>query len=57
MREAHEWKYIKVGTDLVQHIPTVTQMGKVYKRLIIDTMQPAANYVDAMIRVYNNGGF
>ena len=45
---------LRVDTELVQHIPTATQMGKVYKRLISDTMQPSENYVDGMIRVYND---
>jgi len=45
---------LMVDTELVQHIPTATQMGKIYKRLISDTMQPSENYVDGMIRVYND---
>ena len=45
---------LMVDTDLVRHIPTATQMGKVYKRLIFDTLQPTENYVDGMIRVYND---
>ncbi len=35
----------------MKHIPTETQMGKVYKRLILDTMQPGENYVDGDIFV------
>ena len=49
-----DFDVLMVNTDLVKHIPTVTQMGKVYKRLIIDTMQPEENYVDGIIRVYND---
>lgn len=45
---------LNVDTELVKIIPTETQMGKVYMRLIIDTMQPEENYVDGMIRVYND---
>ena len=44
----------KVDTDLVVSIPTVTQMGKVYMRLIIDTLLPKEDYVDGMLRVYND---
>ena len=44
----------KVDPDLCSNIPTSTQMGKVYKRLIIDTMQPGEDYADAMLRVYND---
>ena len=35
------------------HIPTATQMGKVYKRLILATMQPGEDPVDGLMRVYN----
>ena len=43
-----------VNPKLVSHIPTETQMGKVYTRLIVDTLLPEENYVDGMIRVYND---
>lgn len=43
-----------VNTDLVSYIPTETQMGKVYTRLIVDTLLPDEDYVDGMIRVYND---
>ncbi|MCI5504188.1 MAG: hypothetical protein SPI87_01655 [Anaerobutyricum sp.] len=43
-----------VNPELVSHIPTETQMGKVYTRLIVDTLLPGENYVDGMIRVYND---
>lgn len=41
-------------SDLVTNIPTETQMGKVYKRLIVDTQLPEEDYVDGIIRVYNH---
>ena len=44
----------EVDSELVKHIPTETQMGKVYMRLILDTLQSDENYVDGMIRVYND---
>lgn len=44
----------KVSKDLCPQIPTATQMGKVYKRLIINTLQPNEDYADAILRVYNN---
>jgi len=44
----------KVDTELVEQIPSETQIGKVYMRLIVDTLEPEENYVDGMIRVYNN---
>ena len=43
-----------VDKDLVGEIPTPLQMGKVYQRLILDTMQPGEDYVDGIVRVYNN---
>lgn len=44
----------KVDSDLVSSIPTVTQMGKVYMRLIIDTLLPGEDYVEGMVRIYND---
>ena len=35
-------------------IPTYWEIGKVYKRLIIDTLQLGEDYVDGILRVYNN---
>lgn len=43
-----------INPDLVSDIPTETQMGKVYARLIEDTLGPGENYVDGLIRVYND---
>lgn len=43
-----------VDADLAEIIPTPTQMGKVYQRLISDTMSTKENYVDGIIRIYNN---
>lgn len=43
-----------VDLNLVDEIPAPTQMGKVYMRLILATMQPGEDYIDGMIRVYND---
>ena len=43
-----------VDKELCPNIPSATQMGKVYKRLILGTLQPGEDYADAMLRVYNN---
>ena len=51
--QSGDFDVLTVDTELVRQIPTATQMGKVYKRLILDTMQPTEDYVDGMIRVYN----
>ena len=44
----------KVDEELVDEIPSATQMGKVYMRLILSTLQPGEDYIDGMARVYND---
>lgn len=36
------------------NVPYPTQMGRVYKRLILATMRPGEDYVDGLVRVYND---
>lgn len=43
-----------VDYELVDRIPTETQMGKVYTRLIMDTEQRGEDYADGIKRVYND---
>lgn len=43
-----------VDRELVDEIPRATQMGKVYMRLILDTLQPSEDYIDGLIRIYND---
>ena len=43
-----------VDYTLVDRVPTPLQMGKVYQRLIYDTLQPNETEVEGIIRVYNN---
>lgn len=43
-----------VDITLCSKIPTATQIGKVYKRLILNTLQPEEDYADGILRVYNN---
>ena len=43
-----------VDKELVDKVPTPLQMGKVYQRLIVDTLLLDENYVDGIIRVYND---
>ena len=52
--ESGEFDITQVNPRWVDNIPTETQMGKVYKRLIVDTLTSKENYVDGLIRVYNN---
>lgn len=49
-----EFDITDVNAELVDQIPSATQMGKVYMRLILATLQPEEDYVDGMIRVYND---
>ena len=43
-----------VNPDLCTNIPTATQIGKVYKRLILNTLQAEEDYADGILRVYNH---
>lgn len=43
-----------VDKELVSIIPAPTQMGKVYARLVLNTLGKDENFVDGIIRVYNN---
>lgn len=43
-----------VNPELCDVVPSVLEMGKVYMRLIKDTMQSGEDYADAILRVYNN---
>lgn len=49
-----EFDRMAINPNLVSYIPTEMQMGKVYMRLIVDTLQPDENYVEGLIRVYND---
>ena len=44
----------KVDSNLCPKIPTPTQMGKVYKRLVLSTIQQDEDFADAILRVYNH---
>ena len=44
----------EVNKELVDKIPTPLDMGAVYQRLISDTLDEDENYVDGILRVYNN---
>lgn len=44
----------KVREDLDVTVPSATQMGKVYKRLIIGTLTPGEDWVHALTRVYSS---
>ena len=43
-----------VDRELVDNIPTEIQIGKVYTRLILNTLTGDEDYVQGLIRVYND---
>jgi hypothetical protein len=52
--QSGDYDVANVNSELCSQIPTATQMGKVYKRLILNTLQSGEDYADALLRVYNN---
>ena len=48
-----DFNILDVDKELVEKPPTETQMGKVYKRLIVNTLEPNEDYIQGLIRVYN----
>lgn len=49
-----DYDITNVDRELAEVIPTSLEMGKVYQRLISDTLQPGEDYVDGIIRIYND---
>ena len=43
-----------VNPRYCDNIPTSLQMGKVYMRLILATLQPDEDYIDGILRVYHH---
>ena len=52
--ERGDFDITHVDPELVDQIPSETQMGKVYMRLILATLQPEEDYINGMIRIYND---
>lgn len=52
--KAGDYDITNVDRELAEIIPTPLEMGKVYQRLISDTLQPGEDYVDGIIRIYND---
>lgn len=52
--EKGEFDITDVNPELVDVIPSETQMGKVYMRLILSTLKPEEDYIDGMLRIYND---
>lgn len=49
-----EFDITDVDPELTPHIPSALNMGAVYKRLVRDTLTSKEDYVDGIIRVYND---
>ena len=43
-----------VNRELCTNIPTEFDMGKVYTRLIVDTLYPDEDYIEGVLRIYND---
>ena len=43
-----------VNLDLCTNIPTEFDMGKVYTRLIVDTLYSDEDYIEGILRIYND---
>lgn len=52
--EQGDFDITDVDRELAEIIPTPTQMGKVYTRLILQTSDGDEDYAQGMIRVYNS---
>jgi hypothetical protein len=52
--ETSDFDITNVDRELAEKIPTALEMGNVYQRLIVDTMNSKEDYADGIIRVYNN---
>lgn len=53
-RTLHQHNCYVVNKELVDIIPTEIQMGKVYCRLILQTLEENGDYVQGMLRIYNS---
>ena len=52
--ENGDYDITSVDRELASIIPTPIDMGAVYQRLIINTLSSKEDYVDGIIRVYND---
>lgn len=48
-----EYGLDSANRDLCTNIPTEFGMGKVYTRLIVDTLYPDEDYIEGILRIYN----
>ncbi|MCM1160558.1 MAG: hypothetical protein NC412_04970 [Roseburia sp.] len=44
----------EVNKELVNKIPSATQIGKVYSRLILQTLEEGEDFIQGMIKVYHS---
>ena len=52
--EKGDFDITAIDSEFAEKVPTATQMGKVYMRLILSTLAPNEDYIDGLIRVYNH---
>lgn len=48
-----EYGLDSVNRDLCTNIPTELYMGKVYTRFIVDTLYSDEDYIEGILRIYN----
>ena len=52
--QSGEYDVSKVDPQYTDHNPTALQMGKVYSRLVVSTLQEGEDYADGMTQVFNH---
>ena len=52
--QSSDYDVTAVDKELATIIPTPLEMGEVYQRLIVDTLASTEDYVEGILRVYNN---
>ena len=52
--QSSDYDVTAVDKELATIIPSPIEMGEVYQRLIVDTMTSKEDYVEGLIRVYND---
>ena len=52
--QSSDYDVTAVDKELATIVPSPLEMGEVYQRLIVDTMTSKEDYVEGLIRVYND---
>lgn len=52
--EKGDFDITKVDSRFTDRVPTALDMGKVYSRLLLSTLQREEDYTDGILRIYND---